>query len=52
MNEGSSEDDESVNAETGGVENVTMAATTAEQRESVVKVLETMTWPSSQLWDI
>ncbi len=41
-----------MNAETGGVENVSRAATTAEQRESLVKVLETMAWPSLQLSDI
>jgi hypothetical protein len=39
-----------VNADAGGaIENVSMATTTAEQRESQVKVLENMAWALSQL---
>ena len=40
-----------MNADAGVIENVSMAATTAKQRESLVKVLESMAWALSQLWD-
>jgi len=48
-NEGSREGDESVNADAGAIENVSMAATIAEERESLEKVLESMASALSQL---